>query len=124
MNAPSADVGKGLPVKAVITLFEETVAPRFDLCVELLIVEIHDDGTPGEEKHMVLPRPSAEHVCRLALEEGADVIICGGIEEEYYEYLTWKKIAVFDSVIGSKNRVVRLLAQGRLKAGTILREEG
>jgi hypothetical protein len=50
------------------------------------------------------------------------VVICGGIEEEYYQYLTWKRVKVLDSVIGDSGEALERLAAGRLQAGDILVE--
>jgi hypothetical protein len=49
---------------------------------------------------MVLPQASAEKLCHMIITEDIQAVICGGIEEEYYDYLCWKRIDVMDSVIG------------------------
>ena len=88
-------------MKVIITLLSNDVAPRMDLCTEVLIAVLGEGNTILEQRHVILPRASADELCQLILAEGADVVVCGGIEEEYYQYLTWKKIRVVDSVIGS-----------------------
>lgn len=101
--------------KILITLYENDVAPRFDLATEVLIV-----SGDGEERMVVLPRASADQLCHLVITEGIPVVICGGIEESYYQYLTWKRVRVLDSVIGSYPAVLKRFHAGLLEAGDIL----
>jgi predicted Fe-Mo cluster-binding NifX family protein len=110
--------------KVLITLYGNDVAPRFDLTTEVLIASVTEEGAVGEEKTMVLPQSSAEKLCHLVLTDGIQTVICGGIEQEFYEYLTWKKVVVVDSVIGSLERVLQRFGEGRLKAGDILLSSG
>ncbi|NLI82805.1 MAG: dinitrogenase iron-molybdenum cofactor biosynthesis protein [Deltaproteobacteria bacterium] len=111
-----------MPSKVLITLHGNDVAPRFDQTIEVFIASIKSDGTVGEEKTMVLPQASAEKLCRMIITEDVQAVICGGIEEEYYEYLRWKRIEVVDSVIGPFRRVLEAFARGGLQPGTIFRE--
>jgi predicted Fe-Mo cluster-binding NifX family protein len=109
-------------MKVLITLYESDVAPRFDMATEVLIATLGPDGSVVEEKNIVLPQASAEILCQLILGEGVDVVVCGGIEDEYYQYLTWKKIKVFDSVIASRQQVLRGSREGTLREGAVLME--
>jgi predicted Fe-Mo cluster-binding NifX family protein len=107
--------------KLLIPLMGDNIAPRFDLSTEAVIITSFDhDGIGNEEKMLVFSEGSAEKLCHLILTEGAKVVICGGIEEEYYRYLTWKKIKVFDSVIGSWKLATEHFRKGILKPGAIL----
>ena len=47
-------------------------------------------------------------------------MVCGGIEEAHFQYLTWKRIAVLDSVIGPADRLLARYAKGELQPGDIL----
>ena len=73
-----------------------------------------------EEKIVVLTQSSPEKLCHLVITEAVDVVICSGIEEEYYQYLTWKRVQVFDSVIGPRKAVLERFYQGMLQPGDIL----
>ena len=106
--------------KILIPLYGDQVAPRFDLATEVHISSITGDGRPIEEKIVVLPRASAEQLCHLILTEKIDTVICGGIEDEYYKYLKWKKVKVLDSVIGSYKAVRKRFSSRKLQAGDIL----
>lgn len=107
-------------MKLLIPLYGDEIAPRFDLATEVSIVTMDEREKSREEKIIVLPRVSAEHLCHLILTEGVQVVICGGIEEEYYQYLTWKRIKVYDSVIGSWHTAVARYIDGTLQPGNIL----
>jgi predicted Fe-Mo cluster-binding NifX family protein len=107
--------------KILIPLYLNQVAPRFDLATEVSIVSIAEDGRSIEQKTVVLPRASAEQLCHLVLLEKIGMVVCGGIEDEYYQYLKWKKVNVLDSVIGSIKDVIKRLQSGTLQSGDIIR---
>jgi len=109
-----------MPKKLLITLLNSDVAPRFDLTNEVVIASFGEGGSTMESKTIVLAHESAEDLCQLILNEDINTVICGGIEEEYYEYLTWKKVRVLDSVMGPWEQVLDLFRDGRLEAGAIL----
>ena len=109
-----------MSIKILIPLYEDDVAPRFDLASEVLIVAGVSKTDPGEEKMVVLPRASADQLCHLIITEGIQTVICGGIEDDYYQYLTWKRIEVIDSVIGSSRSALKHFIEGTLKPGDIL----
>lgn len=106
--------------KALIPLYGNDVAPRFDMATEVLIA-IGDETSPQrEEKIVVLSQSSSEQLCHLVLTEAVDAVICSGIEEEHYQYLTWKRVSVFDSVIGPWELALERFYQGKLRSGDIL----
>ncbi len=104
--------------KILITLYGNDVAPRFDLATEILMTDLRDGKE--SERIIVLPQASAEKLCHLIITEGIDVVICSGIEEEYYHYLVWKKIKVFDSVVGPWQSVIESFRNNNLTAGAII----
>jgi predicted Fe-Mo cluster-binding NifX family protein len=105
--------------KILIVLHERDVAPRFDLATEVLIVTISRNADTIE-RLVVLPRASAEQLCHLIITEDVQTVICGGIEEDYYQYLAWKRIEVIDSVIGSSEAALNRFVSGKLEPGRIL----
>ena len=106
--------------KVLITLFENDVAPRFDLTTEVLISSVAEDGSIAQSKTIVLAHASAEDLCQLIQNEEVDTVICGGIEEEFLDYLTWKKVKVLDSVMGPWERALGRFREEDLQAGSIL----
>jgi predicted Fe-Mo cluster-binding NifX family protein len=106
--------------KILISLYGNNVAPRFDLATEVLIASVGEDGHVVDEKILVLPHASAEKLCHMVLTEDVQTVICGGIEEEFYQYLVWKRVKVLDSVIGPADVVMDRYRQGKLQSGDIL----
>ena len=106
--------------KILIPLQENYVAPRFDLATEVVIVNDIGKAGSGDKRMVVLPRASAEQLCHLIITEGIQIVICNGIEDDYFQYLTWKRIEVIDSVIGSSESALKRFAEGTLKPGEIL----
>jgi len=109
--------------KVLIPLLGDDVAPRFDLAPEAVIAVVGPDGLIGEERTIILSEASAEALCHLILTEKVDTVVCCGIEDEYYQYLIWKKVKVFDSVMGSYVKVFDKLKHGTLQSGDILLEK-
>jgi predicted Fe-Mo cluster-binding NifX family protein len=109
-----------MATNVLICLHGNEVTPRFDLATEVLIATLDEGGKVRSEKVVVLPQASAEMICHMVLTESIQVVVCGGIEEEYYQYLTWKRVKVLDSVIGDYKDALARLAEGRLQAGDIL----
>lgn len=109
-----------MPKKVLITLLGNDVAPRFDLATEVMIFAVTPEGQVEDERIMVLPQASAEKLCHMVITEDIRVVICGGIEEEYYQYLIWKRIVVHDAVIGPVDRVQQRFCRGQLQPGEIL----
>ncbi len=108
--------------KVLLVLEGNDIASRFDLAMELLIVSPGRDGKPAERRDVVLARPSAEALCRVATSENVHTVICGGIEKDYLEYLGWKNVEVIHSIIGSGEAVLSRFRKGALKSGDIIFE--
>lgn len=100
--------------RVLIPLVGDDVAPRFDLAPEALIAVIDQHTGAKVEKSIVLAQASAEILCRLIMTERIDVVVCCAIEDEYYQYLTWKKIKVIDSVMGPYLDVLDRFRAGEL----------
>ncbi len=110
--------------KVLICLHGSNVTPRFDFTTEVLIAAIGEHGEVQDERTLVLPQASAEKLCHMILTEDVQTVICGGIEEEYYQYLVWKRVHVIDSVIGPCEEVLERFRAGTLQPGQILMDRG
>jgi len=106
-------------LKAVITLWDQNVAPRFDQATEVLVATIID-GRVEQTRNIIPATASADENCKLILAEHANVVVTGGIQRRYYEYLRWKKVKVLDSVMGPWEKALELLARGELEPEAIL----
>ena len=120
---PKGQPGKGSARrrrKVLLTLYDHDISPRFDLATEVLIIDLDREGTVASERTVVLPHASAEELCHLILMEGITHVICGGIEEQFYQYLTWKKIKVMDSVMAPWSKALSLFRKRELVSGAVL----
>lgn len=109
-------------LRLLVPLLGDEVAPRFDLATEVLVADARRGRLSGEPRLMLLPRPSADELCSLVLKEGVTHVVCGGIEDAHYRYLTWKQVQVVDRVIGTWEGVLRLLLSRELRPGMIVRD--
>ena len=107
---------------ALITICRDEVAPRFDMTAEALLTPLFpaEEGREAEPKHLVLAHVSSEELCDVITRAGVSVVVCGGIEEDYYHYLRWKRIDVISNVMGPLEDVLARLAKGELRAGDCL----
>ncbi len=107
-------------MKILLTTRGDYISPRFDLSTEIVLAVCYDEQLLEEPHSILISSRSAETICDLALQKKVDTVICGGIEEEHYQFLCWKKIQVIDSVIGQHSDILELAIHNRLQPGTIL----
>ncbi len=107
-------------MKVMIAISGGDVAPRFDLTVEAIIVDVENGEISHEPRELVLSEPSGDELCALGVGEGVELVICGGIDEVHYEYLSWKKIRIIDGVIGPYQEALKLLGKNALAPNAIL----
>ncbi len=109
-------------IRVIIPVHGSEVAPRFDLASEVWIGVQGPDGRFLQERTVVMPQASTENLCQLIVSEGAHVVVCGAVEQEYFDYLVWKKVTVYDDVIATVDAVKKALEEGTLKPGTVFME--
>lgn len=107
-------------MKVMVAIANSDVAPRFDLAVEAVIAEIAEGAVEAEPRIIVLSEASADELCALAVREGVEAMICGGIDDVHYEYLRWKNIRVIDNVIGTYELALQVFARDELSSDAIL----
>lgn len=107
-------------MKILITAQGDFVAPRFDLTSEVVIATVENGVLAGKPRTIIMDRASAEELSNMIMEEDVSMVICGGIEERHYQFLTWKKIRVIDFVIGDHQSVLIQALAGKLQPGDIL----
>lgn len=106
--------------KTLILLSADDVAPRFDLAIEAHIITTSNNNEIEEERTIVLAHASAEKLCQLILMENIKTLICGAIEDEYYQFLKWKKVLVYDSVSGLCSTAFEHYLNNTLESGAML----
>ncbi|WP_029897761.1 NifB/NifX family molybdenum-iron cluster-binding protein [Desulfohalovibrio reitneri] len=105
--------------RAVITTWEQYVCSRFDQAQAVLLATIRE-GEVVECNDIILGPTTPEKLCQFILGEDADTLVTGGIQRRYFEYLTWKKVDVLDSVMGPWETALKLLTKGELRPGSVL----
>lgn len=106
--------------KILLPLRDNDIAPRFDLATDVLIVtrmRKSEAADTVEEKVVVLDHASPEDMCRLAISEKIQTVICAGIESEYYDFLRWKGAKVLDNICGPVDTVLKSYLIGELLPG-------
>jgi predicted Fe-Mo cluster-binding NifX family protein len=107
-------------MKILITAQGDFVAQRFDQTAEVVIATVANGELVGKPRAIIMDRPSPEDLCNMIMEENISVVICGGIEDRHYQFLTWKKIKVIDYVIGDHESVLKKALTEELKPGDLL----
>ena len=107
-------------MKILITAQGDFVAPRFDLTSEVVIATAENGTLAGKPRTIIMDRSSAEELSNMIMEEDVSMVICGGIEDRQYQFLTWKKIRVIDFVIGDHESALNRVLAGDLQAGDML----
>jgi predicted Fe-Mo cluster-binding NifX family protein len=103
----------------MIPLMGDLVAPRFDMAPEVVVV-LTNENEILEERTYVMSRPSPESICQMAISERINILVCCGIEEEFYQYLKWKKVEVYDCVLGPYRRAISKLLSNSLRSNEVL----
>jgi predicted Fe-Mo cluster-binding NifX family protein len=106
--------------KILVTLYRDEVAPRFDLCTEVLLVSLDADGSELRRQDLVLAHSGADELCDLILDREVSAVITGAIEDEHYHYLRWKRVEVVDAVAGPAEEALARYLEGELSCGDIL----
>ncbi|MGE4297783.1 MAG: dinitrogenase iron-molybdenum cofactor biosynthesis protein [Desulfovibrionaceae bacterium] len=110
--------------KILIPLHGDEISPRFDLASEVWLGRLDAQGRVIEARTVVLPQASAEDLCHLVVTEGVAHVICNGIDQDHYDYLRWKRVAVTDGVMGLLQDVIDSLEHGGPEAGVNLFKPG
>ena len=113
--------------KLLIPVQGDFVAQRFDLATEIIIAEFDNNGQlANEPKTIIMERASDDELCQMIVDLNVTDVICGGVEELHYNFLTWKKVTVYDSIIAGWQVAMDMAIAGTLQPGAIipLREGG
>lgn len=110
--------------KILLAIDGDMIAARFDLATEVMIVAAAGQKKTVSPRSMLLPGPSADELCGLILKEDIATVVCGGIEDEHFQFLSWKKVRVIDRVIGEVGTVMKRIVAGDLQPGAVVREAG
>ncbi len=103
----------------MVVLCRNEVAPRFDMAVEALIASTaeQDAENAAEPRHMLIAHPSGEEMCDLVTRLGVTTVVCGGIEEDHFHFLRWKRVDVICNVLGLGTAALAAALAGTLQDG-------
>ncbi|MDJ0622836.1 MAG: hypothetical protein QNJ17_07710 [Desulfocapsaceae bacterium] len=108
--------------KLLIPVQGDFVAQRFDLATEIIIAEFDKNigKLTSEPKTIIMERASDDELCQMIVDLNITDVICGGIEELHYNFLTWKKVTVYDSIIANWQTAMEKAVDGTLQSGEII----
>lgn len=107
--------------KLLIPVQGDFVAQRFDLATEIIIIKFDKSGQmDGRPKTIIMERASDDELCQMIVDLHITDVICGGIEEQHYNFLVWKKVTVYDSIIAKWQIALDNAVSGTLQPGAIL----
>ena len=92
-------------MKVAISLYENRVAPRFGYSQEFLVVEIKAKKELGRE----ILTMNIEHPMQIAecfAREGIDLVLSGGMNQDYLSEFRLRNIGVIWSLIGEGEDVL------------------
>jgi len=78
-------------MKILLTVHDNSIAPRFDQTAEVIIAEHDGHGLTAEPRTIILPYKSAEALSELIVNEGVQCVVCGGIEDGCHNFSPGKK---------------------------------
>ncbi len=100
-------------MKAVIPVFKNRVAPVFDWCSNLLVVEIQSGREVGRSEVAAADTDPVRQANQV-VELGAGMVVCGGIGEILLRLIEDSNIRVIPGVSGDIDDVLAALSAGEL----------
>lgn len=103
-------------MRAVFTIWNDRIAPVFDVAGQALLVVSENGAAPTEEIFPLSKNTALAKVATLA-DAGADVLICGAISRPARSAAGTFGIEVHAFIAGSVSEVVQAWFEGRLGEG-------
>jgi predicted Fe-Mo cluster-binding NifX family protein len=103
-------------MKVAIPLFKDRISPRFDVCLEIWIIELNNGEVLNQEKWSMENFNLQQRLDQLT-SKGVDKIICGGIDSFCIGQLGNMGIDVIHNVAGEAGEVLNLFIRGLLRPG-------
>ena len=101
-------------MRAVFTIWNDRIAPVFDVAGQAVVVVL-EDGVPPAEEALALPACSALAKVDSLAEARADVLICGAISRPACLAAKACGIEVHSFVAGAVREVIEAWLDGRLE---------
>jgi predicted Fe-Mo cluster-binding NifX family protein len=101
-------------MKAAFAIWNDRVAPVFDIAREMVLVDADSGSVVGETRETLSSDLPVERALRLA-ELGIDTLVCGGISRSLLTLITGYGIRVIPFIAGDLREVIEAWVGGRLK---------
>lgn len=96
------------------------VAPRCDFTEEFLIVTFNNEGSIIEKKVLIAATLKPSELAKQLSHQYVEVLICGGVKEDWQEILRKNNIQVIDNVIGDVEKVFIRYTEDKLRPGNTI----
>lgn len=103
----------------IVCTRNERIAPKYYDAADLLSLFI-EEGVIVHRKVIAVEALDPDELCSLVLHMKTDVIICGGIRQDYQEKLKGSSVQLIYNVIGNTDDVVKRFVEGKLRTGDIV----
>jgi len=95
-----------------LSVWNERIAPVFDVAMELLLIEIHDSKIVKKNLEVVSSLSMLEKTKRLQ-QLGINVLICGAVSEQLKSFLDMYEINVTSFISGNVEKIIELWVIGK-----------
>jgi predicted Fe-Mo cluster-binding NifX family protein len=110
-------------MKIAIPVFDTKISPRFDSTQEFILLEVEQSRVIEREHLNTKGWPLAAKVKQL-VESGVDTLICGGIDRESMQHLSFNGLKVYSWVTGEVEDAITCFLDNGLESGSILGTRG
>jgi len=102
-------------MKIAVPIWNQRVAPVFDVAREILVAEMAMEKGPNRTRETLTGELPVQKALRL-VELGVDILICGAISRPTLAMVTGYGIRVVPHVVGQATEVIQAWSQGRLES--------
>ena len=110
-------------MKIAIPVFHTKVSPRFDQTQRFVLLET-ESATVVARQNLTTKGWSVLEKIKQLVDQGVDILICGGIDRASLQYLSDKGINVYSWVTGDVNDAVTCFLNDNMQPGIILGSQG
>ncbi|MBN2538896.1 MAG: hypothetical protein JXB09_02465 [Deltaproteobacteria bacterium] len=106
-------------MRVIVCALNGRIAPKYYDSAQLLSMVI-EKGVVAHREVIAVEALEPDELCALVLHMKTDVVICGGIRQDYQEKLVGSSVQLIYNVIGNTEDVVERFVEGMLCTGDIV----
>jgi len=106
-------------MRVIVCTLNGRIAPKYYDSAQLLSMVI-EKGIVAHREVIAVEALESDELCALGLHMKTDVVICGGIRQDYQEKLAGSSVKLIYNVIGNTEDVVERFVKGTLHTGDIV----